>query len=188
MNNNKIRINNKEYDYVIIDTCTYLRPQFPQFMEYTILHALRASNAKLTVPQAVMREINHFAKEQSDRGAASRKAKKWIQACQLMGYTQTEGNPNSNESADAYILQKVYAARAEGKKLLLISQDATLAKDILASNQTRSGFAPYNNVYRLNKDGFLEEFDTLRFSSNQRNSYQQKNRNDITKVLKSFGL
>lgn len=179
-----IRYNNKNYNEVLIDTSSVLNDNFECFVK-NFLPLLSNSNMSFTIPQAVMNEINRFCFESTQRGVSARRAKENIMALHNIGYIKFEGNPNTKEKADAYIISKILRARQASKKILVITQDVQLGKDILKTNSMYSTPAPANNVQRIGKYGNLENFDLSTNAVEFKTKY--KNTNTAT-ILKRFGL
>lgn len=180
-NKNTLFYNNKNYTSIIIDTSSLLKRQFENFMESFIL-SLRDSGMKITIPYSVMHEIHKFCTENTPRGLAAKRTLENINALHRAGFVRFEGNPNSNEKADAYIVGRVIKARSRGEKILVITQDFNLGKDILKTNSMSSTWAPVNNVNRINEFGVLENFDL------SRDVVINSKYNNLSHVLKRFGL
>ena len=178
---NTLFYNNKRYTNVIVDTSSLLKRQFETFME-SFIPILRNSGIKLTVPQAVFREIHKFCAENTPRGFIAKRTVENITALHRVGLVKFEGNPNSNETADSYLVGRVIKARSHGEKLLIITQDYQLARDLLKTNGMNSTWAPANNVNRINEVGALENFD-LSVAVASKPKYT-----NMSNVLKRFGL
>ena len=180
-NKNTLFYNNKNYTNIIIDTSSLLKRQFENFME-SFIPSLRDSGMKITIPQTVMHEIHKFCTENTPRGFAAKRTVENINALHRTGFVRFEGNPNSNEKADAYIVGRVIKARSQGEKILVITQDYQLAQDILKTNNMSSTWAPVNNVNRINEFGVLENFDLSRTVASK------PQYSNLSYVLKRFGL
>ena len=178
------RYNNKNYNEVLIDTSSVLNDNFERFVK-NFIPLLSKSNMSFTIPQAVLNEINRFCIESTQRGVSARRARENIMALHNIGYIKFEGNPNTKEKADAYIISKILRARQASKKILVITQDVQLGKDILKTNSMYSTPAPANNVQRIGKYGNLENFDLSTNAVAFKTMY--KNTNTAT-ILKRFGL
>ncbi len=172
--------NNKNYDLVLVDTSSVLKAEFVVFVKRLIPH-LRNSGVKINVPQMVMRELRRISNENSSRGYTAKKAIENLNALHIAGFVAFEGNPNTTERADSYIISRVVKGRAQNEKILVVTQDFQLAKDVLNANNMRSTFAPASNALRINPKGELELFDFNRKPVGQKN-------NELSKVLKKFGL
>lgn len=179
--NNKLNLNNKTYDLILIDTSSILRIQFERLMQ-TLIPRLQISGVKLTIPNAVMREIRFFSNESSTRGNSARRALENINVLYKAGLLCFEGNPSSSESADSYIITRVMQCRNQFKKALVVTQDFTLAKDLLQLNSITSTTAPAVNAQRINHSGELENFD-FSHPSTPKVKY-----NNVSNVLKRFGM
>lgn len=180
-NKNTLSYNDKHYANVLIDTSSLLKREFEKFME-TMIPYLQNSEIKLTVPQAVMHEIHKFCTENTPRGCAAKRALENINALHRAGFIKFEGNPNSFEKADTYFVSRVLKARSRSEKILIVTQDFQLAKDLLKTNTMYSTWAPANNVNRINKYGLLEKFDLSKTIA------IKPKYDNISNILKRFGL
>lgn len=181
-NKNTLFYNNKNYTNIIVDTSSLLKREFENFME-TFIPYLRKSGKKITVPQAVIREINKFCTGNTPtKEVAAKRTLENISALHHAGFIKFEGNPRSTERADSYIVGRVIKARSQSEKILVITQDFQLAQDILKTNSMNSTLAPANNVNRLNEFGVLENFDL------SRDVAIKPKHNNLSHVLKRFGL
>lgn len=177
-----IRYNNKNYNEIIIDTSSVLNKNFESFVK-NFIPLLSDSNMSFTVPQAVMNELNRFCIESTQRGIYARRARENIMALHNIGYIKFEGNPNTKEKADAYIISKILRARQASKKILVITQDVQLAKDLLKTNSMYSTPAPANNVQKIARHGNLQDFDL-----SIAHTYTANRSSNTADILKRFGL
>lgn len=179
-----LNLNNKNFNKVMIDTSSLMQQSsFVTLMKETIIPELSKSGMKLTVPQAVMRELRKFIQENSPRALTAQKALEGINALSKVGYIAFEGNPNSEERPDSYMMREVVRAKMEQEKVLVISQDYQLALDLMSLNQIRSTITPACNVKRINANGELENFNLTIAPKTEQKQYS-----NIQNVLKRFGI
>ena len=179
----------KNFSKVYIDTSSVMRYQFDTFMR-SFISELNRNHSSLIVPQAVMNELRHIAKkEYTKRSSMAERALENIKALASVGVVVFRGNPNDKERPDSYLMREALSARAKGEKILIITQDSDLMRDLLALNSIKSTFAPALNVLRINNSGDLEKFDLSESSVHNRNNYfKPKAFKGTAEVLKRFGI
>ena len=143
------------FDYVLIDTCSLMDPACPQWMD--ALHNAKGYRKKkepIIVPRRCYDELKKHARDKSDdskRIAAKRGLKilrkaKWDR---LLTVTKKDKNENF---ADNAIYVRVGTDRLFSK-ILIITQDKSLASDLLALNKLRSQQGRPVEVFKIVNDG-----------------------------------
>ena len=143
------------FDYVLIDTCSLMDPACPVWMD--ALHNAKDYRKKrepIIVPRRCYDELKKHSRDKtvdSRRIAAKRGLKilrkaKWDR---LLAVAKKDKNENF---ADNAIYVKVCADRLFSK-ILIITQDKSLASDLLALNKLRSQQGRPVEVYKLVSDG-----------------------------------
>lgn len=143
---NKALLNIKHYagNYkIFIDTSSILHPKFNEFLE-NISPFLKETNNKIIIPTFVLEEL----KKHGDSSAQN--AIKTIYDLQQNELLEAR---KMNESS-YYALFFTMLMNSELKyKLLLITQNAKLAQDVLNLNNTKE-----STVSKINTNGFLDNF------------------------------
>lgn len=142
---------------IFIDTCSLLQKSSDDFW-MNIIPLLHQYQNKIFVPLRSVEELEKHSKNKSNVELA-RKAQACLkQLKQLVesGYVEIRGEKTDNFADNVF--QVVFTKFRMNHKLLLITQDNDLAKDILALNDNRSVKANEVKVNRINKYGFLSEF------------------------------
>lgn len=142
---------------IFIDTCSLLHFSSDDFW-MNIIPLLHQYQNKIFIPLRSVEEIEKHSKNK-DNAELAQKAKSCLkQLKQLVeaGYVEIRGEQTDNFADNVF--QVVFTKFRMNHKLLLITQDNDLAKDILALNDNRSVKANEVKVNRINKYGFLSEF------------------------------
>ncbi len=148
------------YDYVFVDTCSLMEDSFPSFMD-----TLAASKEywkdgfKIIVLGECVQELKKHVrgKDSQEARIEAKRALKIIRHDRWHGKTLAITKSNSNYGfADNAIFSTVSSLRIQ-KKILIITQDKTLATDLRKLNNLDSQRGRYVEVFRLNADGDLEE-------------------------------
>ena len=128
------------FDYVLIDTCSLMDDAFPEWMD--ALHGAKAYRKKgqeILVPRRCYDELKKHARQKEDdskRIDAKRGLKILRHAAWFKQLTITKKDKNEN-FADNWIYVKVSTDRLFSK-ILIITQDKSLAYDLRALNQLKS--------------------------------------------------
>lgn len=146
----------REYK-IFIDTCSLLYDSSDKFWE-NIIPLLFTYNNKIIIPLRSIEEIEKHSNNKDDKELAE-KAKVCIALIKrlIMAKCVEIRGEKSDNFADN-VFQVVFTKFRMNYKLLLITQDNDLAKDILALNDNRSVKANNVKVKRINNYGFLSEF------------------------------
>jgi len=142
---------------IFIDTCSLLHFASDDFW-MNIIPLLHTHNNKVIIPLRSIEEIEKHSKNEKDEELAKKAQSCIKQINQLVdaGYVDVRGEKTDNFADNVF--QVVFTKFRMNYKLLLITQDNDLAKDILALNNNRSVKANEVKVNRINKYGFLSEF------------------------------
>ncbi len=143
------------FDYVLIDTCSLMDPACPIWMD--ALHNAkdyRKTKDPIIVPRRCYDELKKHSRDRVDdskrisakRGLKILRKAKWDR---LLAVAKKDKNENF---ADNAIYVKVCADRLFSK-ILIITQDKSLATDLLALNKLRSQQGRPVEVYKLVSDG-----------------------------------
>lgn len=142
---------------IFIDTCSLLHSSSDDFW-MNIIPLLHAYNNKIFIPLRCIEEIEKHSKSKKNI-ELSTKAKsciKQINQLKEAGYIEIRGEKTDNFADNVF--QVVFTKFRMNYKLLLITQDNNLAKDILKLNNSQSVKANEVKVNQINKYGFLSEF------------------------------
>lgn len=142
---------------IFIDTCSLLHFSSDDFWT-NIIPLLYQYQNKIFIPLRCIEEIEKHSKN-IDNFELAQKAKACLkQLNQLVktGYVEIRGEKSDNFADNVF--QVVFTKFRMNYKLLLITQDNDLAKDILTLNDNHSVKANEVKVNRINKYGFLSEF------------------------------
>ena len=158
---NKLEEYSKEYK-IFIDTCSLLHYASEGFF-VNIIPLLHLYDNKLIVPLRCIEEIKKHSNNHNDE-ELSQKAKSCIKKIDQLieaGFIEIRGEKTDNFADNVF--QVVFTKFRMNHKLLLITQDYDLAADILALNGNKSVIANDVKVNRINKYGFLSDFNAKDF-------------------------
>ena len=155
----------RNYDYVIIDTCSLMDESFPEWMDVFELAKKEyvdenAEDFHAYVPYRCYEELKKHAKIKSndpeliEKQIAAKRALrivKWAKFRKILEITKKDKEENY---ADNAITVKVIHDRLD-KRILVITQDKGLASDLLYWNHSQSQRGKYVAVYRLAPNGEL---------------------------------
>lgn len=146
------------YDYVYLDTCSLMEDGFPLFMD-----ALVASKEywkeglRVIVPNECVKELKKHTKnkEKNDARIGATRALKILRHDRWHGKTiEIEKGITDGDFGDQAITQAVIKLRIKNK-ILIITQDKTLTRDLLNLNQLGSQHGQYLDVYKITPAGEL---------------------------------
>ena len=155
----------RNYDYVIIDTCSLMDESFPDWMnvfEKAKKEYVDDADADFHayVPYRCYEELKKHAKSKSkdpeliEKQISAKRALrivKWAKFRKILEITKKDKEENY---ADNAITVKVIHDRLD-KRILVITQDKGLASDLLYWNHSQSQKGKYVAVYRLVPNGEL---------------------------------
>lgn len=155
---------------IFIDTCSILHIDINKFW-MNIYPLLEKYNKKIIVPLRVIEELEKH-KENISNANLSKRAKEALISLEYLrkkDLLEIRGETNDNFSDNVF--QVVFTKFRMNYKLLLITQDNDLSKDIDSLNNNKSVKANPVNVKRINQYGFLSDY-----------SWNTKNNKFIPKV------
>lgn len=145
-------------DYkIFIDTCSFLHCGTEKLF-YHIIPLLVKYKKKMILPQRCYEEIKKHSQDTSNaqRLQSAVIALKAIPEFVKMGVLEIRGEPTDNFADNVFLT--VFTKFRMTHKLLLITQDNNLAKDILSLNGTKSANGKNIAVRQINQYGFLSRF------------------------------
>lgn len=146
------------YDYVYLDTCSLMEDGFPIFMD-----ALVASKEywkeglEVIVPDECIKELKKHSKnkEKNDARIGAKRALKILSHDKWHGKTIVrEKGITDGDFGDQAITQAVIKNRIRSK-ILVITQDKTLTRDLRNLNQLESQHGRNLDVYKITPNGEL---------------------------------
>ena len=142
---------------IFIDTCSILHVAVNKFW-IDILPLLGQYQNKLIIPLRSIEELQKHAENLSkpDLAKTANNSLKVISRLHDAGYVEIRGEKNDNFVDNVF--QVVFTKFRMTHKLLLITQDNNLAKDIISLNSNKSVKANPVHVKRINQSGYLSNF------------------------------
>lgn len=146
---------------IFIDTCSLLSKGADRFWEH-VIPLLHQYHNKIIIPLRVVEELQKHQKNTAkpqlaeDANHSLRQLQQLLQA----GYVEIRGEASDNFADNVF--QTVFTKFRMQYKLLLITQDNDLAKDILNLNKQKSVRANPVQVLRINPYGYLNVFQWSR--------------------------
>ncbi len=142
---------------IFMDTCSLLHFASGLFWE-NIIPLLEQYQNKIIIPHRCIEELKKHSQNEEDEELATN-AKACIGRLSKLvdeGYVEIRGEAGDNFADNVF--QVVFTKFRMKYKLMLITQDNDLAKDILALNEIKSVKANLVTVQRINKYGFFSGF------------------------------
>lgn len=143
---------------IFMDTCSILHPAVNKFWK-NIIPLLQKYQNKIIIPRRCIEEVQKHENNTVDSELAE-KARIFLEVMPKLikaELVEIRGEQSDNKLADN-VFQVVFTKFRMIHKLLLITQDNNLAKDIIALNSNRSVKANSVHVKRINQYGFLSNF------------------------------
>lgn len=165
---------------IFVDTCSVMQQTF-EAMVSTFTAPLRAYRKKLIVPECVITELQNFVDEDTERGAQARQALRTIDRYCEEDLIDIRTGITQSFRPDEYFLS--YVPNRVHEKLMFITQDYLLAKDILAFNDSGSCLGHYIKVKRIAPSGELKNFYMVRSESAPQAEYKETNAAELLKKL-----
>lgn len=142
---------------IFMDTCSILHFATDKFW-MNIIPLLRQYKNKVIIP---LRSIEELQKHEAntEKHELAKKAKNCLKVLHQLidaGFVEIRGEQNDNFADNVF--QVVFTKFRLTHKLLLITQDNDLAKDIIALNSNKSVKANPVHVKRINQYGYLSNF------------------------------
>ncbi len=142
---------------IFIDTCSLLHCAADKFW-MNIIPLLEKHLAKVIIPFRSVEELRKHADNQENQDLARRAHNTLKVLAQLKGagYIEIRGEKTDNFADNVF--QVVFTKFRMTHRLLLITQDHDLARDILSLNASKAVKANAVHVQRVNRYGFLSSF------------------------------
>lgn len=158
---------------IFMDTCSILHFAVDKFW-MNIIPLLRQYQNKVIVP---LRSIEELQKHEANTGnhELAERAKNCLKVLHRLingGFVEIRGEQSDNFADNVF--QVVFTKFRMTHKLLLITQDKDLAKDIIALNDSKSVRANRVQVKRINQYGFLS--NVIRNTDNTKSDKPQQNK------------
>lgn len=166
---------------IFIDTCSILHISANKFWSNIIPYLYQYKN-KIIIPYKCIEELQNHSKKTSNPTLA-RKSKDSLIVIKKLNdgnFIDIRGEQNDNFADNVF--QVVFTKFRMQYKLLLITQDNNLAKDILSLNNNKSVQANIIHVKKINNYGFLSKFP---WDNNTSSIYNLINENEIFKICNS---
>jgi rRNA-processing protein FCF1 len=150
------------YDYVFVDTCSLMEDSFPVFMDtLTASKEYWKDGLRVIVIGECVQELKKHAKSKDKEAQEARieakRALKILHHDKWHGKTLEITKPTTTDGfADHALFTQVSSLRIQNK-ILIITQDKTLATDLKKLNALDSQHGRYLAVLRINQNGDLEE-------------------------------
>ena len=142
---------------IFIDTCSLLHFAADKFW-INIIPLLGQYNNKVIIPLRSIEELEKRSNK-NDKPELSENAKQMLKIVQQLikaGFVDIRGEKTDNFADNVF--QVVFTKFRMTHKLLLITQDNDLSKDIIALNGNKSVRANSVHVKRINQYGYLSNF------------------------------
>ena len=164
---------------LFIDTCSLLHFRIDQFLE-NITPLLQETGNQLIISTRVIDELVKHQGNPTNQELAD-KAKHGLlllQKLQQQNLIEIRGEETDNFADNVFAV--IFTKFRLSHRLLLITQDGNLAKDILSLNEVRSAKGHKVAVKRINKHGFLSNFYFNQDDLSQENQPDNSNVNEST--------
>lgn len=142
---------------IFMDTCSILHFAADRFWK-NIMDLLSRYQNKIIIPLRSIEELQKLGAN-IDKPELAKNANKCLKVLEWLkneGFVEIRGEQNDNFTDN--VIQVVFTKFRMTHKLLLITQDNDLAKDIIALNDNKSVKANPVHVKRINQYGFLTDF------------------------------
>ena len=141
-----------------VDTCSLLRPEFPQLLEH-MEPLLLANEKKLMIPSGVENELKHLLLKNDELRSRVADLLVLLDEKERAGIVMVCGS-SASTFADQQMLTIATSARVSDQ-VLFITQDNSLSEDILRMNDRTSVRGNAVAVCRVNRYGYLSRYRTL---------------------------
>ena len=142
---------------VFIDTCSLIYEHSSEFWVH-IFPILQKYNKKIIIPYRCIEEVNKLAQSQEfNKVKNAVEANKSLIQLQKANLLDIRGEENDNFADNVFLVQ--FTKFKMSYKLLLITQDRNLGKEILALNKSKAVRGNKVSVLRINKYGFLSRHE-----------------------------
>ena len=167
----------KEYK-IFIDTCSLLNPAIDQFWK-NIIPLLDKYGAKIIIPHRCAEELmkHQNNKNKPELAKQALNSTKLVKQMLEAGYVEIRGEDSDNFADNVFNV--VFTKFRMKYNLLLITQDKSLAEDILKLNDSRSVASTKTiHVKKINKYGFLSR---VHYGENQQKTETGRNNSPSSK-------
>lgn len=167
----------KDDNKIFVDTCSLLYEHSGEFFVH-IFPILQRYNKKIIVPYRCIQEVEKLCDSndaQTSKNAKS--AKKTLYMLQKVNLLDIKGEKNDNFADNVFLVQ--FTKFRMQYKLVLITQDRALGKEILALNKSKAVRGNKVKVFRINKYGFLSRHD---------DDYRSSDITEKNEMLEKFDL
>lgn len=179
---------------IFIDTCSLLHSEVDKFW-VNIIPMLKKYNSKIIIAIRVYEEVEKHCKntENNQLATKAKTCKKILNQLRNAGYVEFRGEKSDNFADNVF--QVVFTKFRMTNKLLLITQDNNLAKDILKLNDNKSVKGNPISVQRINQYGYLSDFnwnEKVKEEKNKRKNVNKKRKreavesDEVFKICKSI--
>lgn len=147
------------FDYVILDTCSLMDENFPEWMDVLIdAKNYRKKNQQIIVFKTCILELKKHIKNKKDdsKRIAAKRALKIVRRGKWRRLLTIVKNSESQNFADNVIYVKVSTDRINSR-VAVITQDKKLAYDLISLNNLASQRGYKVFVYKLAANGLLEK-------------------------------
>ena len=142
---------------VFIDTCSLLYEHSSEFWVH-VFPILQKYNKKIIIPYRCIEEVNKLSQSQDrDKVKIAIEANKSLVQLQKANLLDIRGEKNDNFADNVFLVQ--FTKFRMSYKLLLITQDRNLGKEVLALNKSKAVRGNKVSVLRINKYGFLSRHE-----------------------------
>lgn len=160
---NNLKLYAKDWK-ILIDTCSLLESEINQFFT-NISKFLYDYQNKIIIPAGCYKELEKFKNEKFESDLE--KVERAVKADKVLSYISQFKDQfiiygENNVGFADNELQVIITKFRMKYKMLLITQDNNLAKDVMKLNNSSSVKANTVRVRRLNKYGFLSEFSWIK--------------------------
>ena len=142
---------------VFIDTCSLLFEHADAFWGHFV-PVLQRNNQKVIIPYRCIEEVEKLSYDNdSCKAQRALQAKQTLVTLQKANLLDIRGEKSDNFADNVFLVQ--FTKFRMSHKLLLITQDRALGKEILALNNSKAVRGNKVSVLRINKYGFLSKHE-----------------------------
>lgn len=144
---------------VFVDTCSLMHYNFNKFTE-ELNPLLTQNNKRIIVPTRVVEELKKHSlnpKQEPQTVQSAKVALNILNDMMNKNLIDLRGEDTDNFADNVFV--SVFTKHRLNHRLLLITQDEDLAKDILNLNNIKSAKGYPVSVKRINKSGYLSDFN-----------------------------
>ncbi len=162
---------------IFIDTCSLMEMQADNFYN-NIYPYLKKSSSKIIVPSRVIDELSkHVKSKNQDKHKKAVKGLSILEKLKSNDLLDIRGESTDNFADNVFLV--VFTKFRMQYKLLLITQDNILAKEVLNLNNSKAVKANNILVKRINKHGYLSNIENIQ---NENMGISRNNIKDKSKI------